>query len=231
MKTSSYQSLLAVVLAAGLVLVGCTSSAQTASPAASSPGQSPSTGQPAAPENSPAATNLDRALAELVAMPGGPPGVIAVVQVGDDRTVHSAGVADLKTTTAPAIGDHMRIASAAKAFSGATALSLVDKGVLSLDDTIGKWLPEMPKAWAKVTLRQLLSHTSGLPDFTKTPAFGAAVGASLEVPAAARSTADVRLRRTDDVPAGQPVRLRQLRQHRRRSDDPSGRPRSRTPRS
>ncbi len=182
MKTSSYQSLLAVVLAAGLVLVGCTSSAETASPAGSSPAQSPATGQPAAPENSPAATNLDRALAELVAMPGGPPGVIAVVQVGDDRTIHTAGVADLKTTTAPEIGDHMRIASAAKAFSGATALSLVDKGVLALDDTIGKWLPEMPKAWAKVTLRQLLSHTSGLPDFTKTPAFGEAVGASLEDP-------------------------------------------------
>ncbi len=192
MKTSSRRSLLAVAVAAGLVLGGCTSSAETASTAtsspttisaaASSPARSTATGQLTAPENGPAATNLDQALAELVAMPGAPPGVIAVVQVGDDRTVHTAGVADLKTDAAPGIGDHMRIASAAKAFSGATALSLVDKGVLSLDDTIGRWLPDMPKAWAKVTLRQLLSHTSGLPDFTKSPAFGAAVGASLEDP-------------------------------------------------
>lgn len=115
-------------------------------------------------------------------MPGGPPGVISVVQVGDDRTVHTAGVGDLSTGAAPADNDHMRVASAAKAFSGATALSLVDQGKLSLDDTIGKLLPEQPAAWAGVTLRQLLSHTSGLPDFSQTPGFGQAVGASLEDP-------------------------------------------------
>ena len=128
------------------------------------------------------AAALDRALAELVAMPGGPPGVVAIVQVGDDRTVHTAGVADLATGTAPTADDHMRIASAAKAFSGATALFLVDKGVLSLDDTIGARLPDLPAAWSAVTLRQLLSHTSGLPDFTRSPEFGAAVGSSLGTP-------------------------------------------------
>jgi D-alanyl-D-alanine carboxypeptidase len=121
-------------------------------------------------------------LAELVAMPGGPPGVVSVVQVGNDRTVHTAGVSDLSTRAVPNASDHMRVASAAKAFSGATALSLVDQGVLKLDDTIGKWLPDMPAAWSAVTLRQLLSHTSGLPDFTQSPAFGQAVVASLEVP-------------------------------------------------
>jgi D-alanyl-D-alanine carboxypeptidase len=40
----------------------------------------------------------------------------------------------------------MRIASVAKAFSGAVALSLVSKGVLSLNDTIGDLLPGLPKA-------------------------------------------------------------------------------------
>jgi len=114
-------------------------------------------------------------------MPGGPLGVISIVQIDGERTVHTAGVADVATGAEPAIGDHMRIASAAKAFSGATALALVDKGVLSLDDTIGQRLPEQPAAWAEVTLRQLLSHTSGLPDFSQSPAFQAAVGASLEV--------------------------------------------------
>ena len=80
-------------------------------------------------------------------MPGGPPGVISIVQVGDEQTVHTAGVADLATSAAPEAGDHMRIASAAKAFSGAAALALVDQGKLSLDDTIGKWLPDLPAAW------------------------------------------------------------------------------------
>jgi D-alanyl-D-alanine carboxypeptidase len=73
----------------------------------------------------------------------------------------------------------MRIASAAKAFSGAVALSLVSKGKLSLEDTIGKHLPELPKDWRKVTLRQLLNHTSGIPDFSLDPGFQEALLASL----------------------------------------------------
>jgi D-alanyl-D-alanine carboxypeptidase len=74
----------------------------------------------------------------------------------------------------------MRIASVSKAFSGAAALSLVSKGDLSLDDTIGERLPDLPAAWSHVTLRQLLNHTSGLPDFTRSRRFVAAVRASPE---------------------------------------------------
>jgi D-alanyl-D-alanine carboxypeptidase len=112
--------------------------------------------------------NLDRALQALVRMPGGPPGVIAIVQRGGELRVHRAGVGDVDTRRAPEGDDFMRIASVAKAFSGAVALSLVDDGVLGLDDTIGTWLPQLPAEWHAVTLRQLLAHTSGLPDFTAT---------------------------------------------------------------
>jgi D-alanyl-D-alanine carboxypeptidase len=124
---------------------------------------------------------LDQALAELVAMPGGPPGVISIVQVGDEVTVHTAGVAEVGTDRAPAADDHLRVASVAKAFSGATALALVDAGTLSLEDSMGELLPGQPEAWAGVTLRQLLNHTSGLPDFTSSPALQEAAFASLEV--------------------------------------------------
>jgi D-alanyl-D-alanine carboxypeptidase len=122
---------------------------------------------------------LDRALKELVAMRGGPPGVIAVVQRGQLREVHSFGTANLKNGRRMRIDDRMRIASAAKAFSGAAALSLVSKGALSLNDTIGERLPEQPKAWSEVTLRQLLNHTSGLPDFSQSPRFRDALLANL----------------------------------------------------
>ena len=57
----------------------------------------------------------------------------------------------------------MRIASVAKAFSGAVALALVDRGRLHLGDTMGELLPRLPSNWAPVTLRQALNHTSGLP--------------------------------------------------------------------
>ena len=121
---------------------------------------------------------LDRALKELVAMGGGPPGVIAVVQRGQQRKVHTFGVANVRTGRPMRIHDHMRIASAAKAFSGAVALSLVSKSKLSHHDTIGDLLPQLPKSWSKVTLRQLLNHTSGVPDFSQDPDFQDAVRAS-----------------------------------------------------
>src|SRR5215217_3463271 len=112
---------------------------------------------------------LDRALKDLVAMEGGPPGVIAVIQRGQHREVHTFGVANVRTGRPMRIHDRMRIASTSKAFSGAVALSLVSKGALSLNDTIGELLSDLPKpppdAWAEVTLGQLLNHTSGLPDY------------------------------------------------------------------
>lgn len=67
---------------------------------------------------------------------------------------------------------HMRIASVAKAFSGAVALALVDRRALALSDTIGTRLPKLPRAWRTVTLRDALNHTSGLPDFSGSKAFG-----------------------------------------------------------
>src|SRR3712207_7109591 len=76
---------------------------------------------------------LDRALKELVRMDGGPPGTIAVVQRGQHREVHTFGVANHETKRRMRVDDRMRIASTAKAFSGAVALSLVSKGALSLD--------------------------------------------------------------------------------------------------
>ena len=110
---------------------------------------------------------LDAAMNKLVAMKGGPPGAISVVQRDGQRKVHRAGVANLRDRAPLRSTDHMRIASMSKAFSGAVALSLVEKGVLSLDDTIAQRLPPLPAAWGQVMLRQLLDHTSGLPDYTK----------------------------------------------------------------
>ncbi|MGH8869725.1 MAG: serine hydrolase domain-containing protein [Actinomycetes bacterium] len=114
---------------------------------------------------------LTRALERLVAMPGGPPGAVAVVHRGHHRTVYTAGVANVTTQRHIRVSDHMRIASIAKAFSGAVALTLVDRGRLSLRDTIGERLPYLPDAWGNVTLGQMLQHTSGLPDYTKNKKF------------------------------------------------------------
>ncbi|MFE6834870.1 serine hydrolase domain-containing protein [Streptomyces sp. NPDC057705] len=117
------------------------------------------------------AASLRQELRELVERPDGPPGAIAVLRDGDRTQVYRAGVADVESGRPPRVTDHMRIASVAKAFSGAVALGLVDRGRLHLDDTIGEVLPEQPVAWHRVTLRQLLNHTSGLPDYSASPGF------------------------------------------------------------
>jgi D-alanyl-D-alanine carboxypeptidase len=66
----------------------------------------------------------------------------------------------------------MRIASIAKAFNGAVALHLVQEGLLGLNDTLGERLPGMmPPDWSAVTVREMLNHTSGLPDYTQSAAF------------------------------------------------------------
>jgi D-alanyl-D-alanine carboxypeptidase len=125
---------------------------------------------------------LDRALQELVAMDGGPPGAIAIVQRGQSREVHSFGVRNLKGDLPLRAKDHMRQASTSKAYSGAVALSLVSKDVLSLNDTIGERLPGLPPSWHEITLRQLLQHTSGLPNFTEDPDYLAALVANPKSP-------------------------------------------------
>jgi CubicO group peptidase (beta-lactamase class C family) len=57
------------------------------------------------------------------------------------------------------------IASAGKWLAAATIAALVDEGKLSWDDPVTKWLPEFKDVKGNATLRQLLSHTSGFPDY------------------------------------------------------------------
>ncbi|MEU8134723.1 serine hydrolase domain-containing protein [Streptodolium elevatio] len=127
-----------------------------------------------APEHGPAKgrdAELRRELAELTALPDGPPGVIAVLREDGRTKVYQAGVSEVGTMRPPMPDDFMRLASASKAYSGAVALSLVRCGLLDLDDTLARRLPQLPPAWGAVTLRQLLNHTSGLPDFSAAQAF------------------------------------------------------------
>ncbi|WP_214410641.1 serine hydrolase domain-containing protein [Sphaerisporangium fuscum] len=112
---------------------------------------------------------LRRALGDAVA-DGGVPGIVAELSDGHSRPwFGTAGVADLTTGRARRPGEHFRIGSFTKAFTGTVVLQLAAAGTLTLDDTVARWLPGVVEEHlgadgTKITIRQLLNHTSGLPD-------------------------------------------------------------------
>ncbi|AKD57903.1 serine hydrolase domain-containing protein [Spirosoma radiotolerans] len=64
------------------------------------------------------------------------------------------------------------LASLGKLFTSISILQLVDSGKLSLNDSVGKFMPEIKnKALHSITIRQLLTHTSGMGDFFENPAY------------------------------------------------------------
>jgi len=108
----------------------------------------------------------------LVTGAGGPPGAIVLVDRDGSTAVYSFGTSEVGTEDPLTPTTSLRLASVSKMYSGAVALALVAKGELHLSDQVGKSVPDLPAAWRKVTLAQLLQHTSGIPDFIRSPGFG-----------------------------------------------------------
>lgn len=90
------------------------------------------------------------------------------------RVIYKEGMgyanAEWKVRNGP--GVRVRIGSLTKAFTAMLVLQLVDEGKLRLGGTISEYLPRYPlPAGDHVTLHQLLSHTSGIPDYVELPLF------------------------------------------------------------
>lgn len=73
-----------------------------------------------------------------------------------------------------------QIASISKQLVAVVSLLLADRGVLRLDDPVAALLPEAPPQWQKVTLQQLMTHTSGLPHWSDRPGFDPSVAVAPE---------------------------------------------------
>lgn len=118
-----------------------------------------------------AGSDLQRSLEAIVRAPGGPPGISVMLDRGRHREFLGAGVADLRTGRPPRTDEAFRIASVAKGFNAYIGVKLADGGALSLDGTLGEWIPGVLPAAEGVKLRELLQHTSGLADYIRAPAF------------------------------------------------------------
>ena len=121
-----------------------------------------------APARAAVSTELKAAVDDVVA--AGVPGVI--VRVQDPRHAarrYTAGVSDLATGAALRPTAQLRIGSITKTFVATVVLQLAGEGRLSLDEPVAGRLPGLLRNGEHITVRQLLNHTSGLPDYIGDP--------------------------------------------------------------
>ena len=106
------------------------------------------------------------------------PGAAVVVARGDTILFAKGyGLADVEQGVVVTPATAFRLASVTKQFTAAAILALVEAGSIRLDDPLGGLLQHVPAYAADVTVRQLLSHTSGVPDYE--PLLGAGEGPQL----------------------------------------------------
>jgi CubicO group peptidase (beta-lactamase class C family) len=94
---------------------------------------------------------------------------VAVVRGGDTLLLRGYGLADRGAHRATTLDQRFRIGSVTKQFTAAAIMRLAERGKLSLDDDLSRWVPEFPLQGHRVRLRQLLNHTSGIPNYTENP--------------------------------------------------------------
>jgi len=105
-----------------------------------------------------------RILAEMAAY--NTPGVVVGVMSGGELVFWKAyGMANVELRVPASDSTVFEIGSISKEFVAAAILMLVEEGRMGLDDTIDQYLHFLPSEWLGVTVRQLLTHTSGIPDY------------------------------------------------------------------
>ncbi|UUZ55840.1 beta-lactamase family protein [Massilia sp. H-1] len=89
---------------------------------------------------------------------------IAVVKDGKIVLSESYGMANVENRVAATRTMRFPLNSASKAFTGVAMMQLAEAGLVDLDAPVSNYLDDLPKAWQAIRVRQLLAHTSGLPD-------------------------------------------------------------------
>jgi len=135
---------------------------QACSPASSPPSENRG--------DEPVRTLIDQRLASAYP-PDGPGAAVIAVQEGVVVLRKGYGLANLELGVPIEPDMVFRVASLTKEFTAALVLQLAEEGVISLEDEILDFLPDYPVQGHRVTVRHLLTHTSGIPTFQRVPGF------------------------------------------------------------
>jgi CubicO group peptidase (beta-lactamase class C family) len=98
-------------------------------------------------------------------------GTVLVARDSDVILSKGYGSANLEWDIPNTPATKFRLGSLTKQFTAASILLLEERGKLKLDDPIKKYLPDAPAAWDAITIFNLLTHTSGIPNFTNLPEY------------------------------------------------------------
>ena len=92
------------------------------------------------------------------------PGIsVAVLRNGELIKARGYGLASVELGVSASKDTEYEIASVTKPFTAEAILLLAEEGKLGLEDPLGKHVPNVPESWKRITLRQMLNHTSGIP--------------------------------------------------------------------
>jgi len=98
------------------------------------------------------------------------PGASFAVIRGTDTLAYGAyGLANVEAARAPTTATIYEIGSNTKQFTSAAIMKLVEQGRVNLDDDLSKFVPQFPLNGKRVSIHQLLTHTSGIHDYTSSP--------------------------------------------------------------
>ncbi len=114
------------------------------------------------------AENLDTIIKAQMKRRGIPGMQAEVIDHGRVAFLRAYGTADLQSGAPVTLQTTFPINSATKAFTGVACMQLVEEGKMDLNAPVSTYLDDLPPSWRAVTIRQLMTHMSGLPDIIDT---------------------------------------------------------------
>lgn len=124
-----------------------------------------------APAASARADRVDDYVREQMRLRHVPGLALAVVRDGRVVKERGYGFASVELDVPATSATVFEIGSISKQITAAAVMMLVEEGKVALDDPVSKYIPESPEAWRGVTVRHLLTHTSGLKNYNGLPGF------------------------------------------------------------